>query len=316
VRLLKMKMKNQIIILMYHAVVRSPLEIYDWCFIDELSFRRQLKYLIKNFEIISLSEAVERIKNATIYRPSAVITFDDGFQNNYEIAFPILLEARAPATIFLITGLVNTDDTVWYCRLNRALAETKKASLELDGTKLDLSGTDAKARSSSAIKHKLKTYTHPQLLTRLQKIILELGADPDRPVEIGSPFRMLGHQEINKMVASGLIEFGAHTHSHAILSPLSPRQRYEEIIRSVNTIEELTERQCKFFAYPNGRPEDYDEDTIKILESCGVRASVTTIEGSNDEMTPLMELRRHAIGEDSVIYKSKREYLRQVWQRL
>ena len=92
-RLLGTQSRNQLMIFMYHAVVRSPIEVYDWCFIDEYSFRSQVKYLKKHFEVISLSEAVERLGNGKIYQPTTVITFDDGFQNNYDIVLVLLVNS-------------------------------------------------------------------------------------------------------------------------------------------------------------------------------------------------------------------------------
>jgi peptidoglycan/xylan/chitin deacetylase (PgdA/CDA1 family) len=299
--------RNQLVILMYHGVIRSPLEVYDWCFVDEASFRSQMKYLKRHFEVISLSAAVERLRNAKIHQPTAVITFDDGFQNNYDIAFPILRQAKLPATIFLVTRLVNTDNTIWFCYLNRSLAETQKTYLDWDGNRFNLSSAATKAMTSSTIQKKLKKYPHPQLLIELRKIVLELGDDPDRPIEIGSAFRMLSHEAISEMATSGLIEFGAHTHSHAILSLLSAKERYDEIERAVTAINKLTGHPCVFFAYPNGRTEDYNAETIEILKASGMHASVTAIEGSNDERTHKMELRRYGIGADLNLDKFKRK---------
>lgn len=299
--------RDQLIILMYHGVVQTPLKVYDWCFLDESSFRSQMKYLKSHFEVISLSGAAELLRNEEIHRPTAVITFDDGLQNNYDVAFPILREEGLPATIFLTTGLVNTNDTLWYCRLNLALSETNRHSLVWYGYNFHLSGLESKAETASAIEARLKELPHPKLLAELRKIILELGGDPDRPMEVGSPFRMLSHEMITEMAASGLIEFGAHTHSHAILSLLSPEERYEEIERSVAAIHELTGRTCELFAYPNGRAQDYNTETIEILEACGVRVSATAIDGSNDKMTPLMELRRYGIGPNIGMSRFKRK---------
>lgn len=288
--------RDQLIILMYHGVVQTPLKVYDWCFLDESSFRSQMKYLKSHFEVISLSSAAELLRNEGIHRPTAVITFDDGLQNNYDVAFPILREEGLPATIFLTTGLVNTNDTLWYCRLNLALSETNRHSLVWDGGSFDLSGPGLKAEAASVLEDRLKKFSHPALLSELRKIILDLGDDPDRPMEVGSPFRMLSHEMITEMAASGLIEFGAHTHSHAILSLLSTEERREEIESSITAVNELTGRPCKFFAYPNGRREDYNTEIIRLLESLGVRVSVTAIEGYNDETSSLMELRRCGIG--------------------
>jgi peptidoglycan/xylan/chitin deacetylase (PgdA/CDA1 family) len=293
-----MLFKNRLTIIMYHGIVKSPLKIYDWCFTDELSFLKQIEYLKRHFEIMHLSDAVERLRNGTIRRPAAVITFDDGYQNNFDVAFPILRRERIPATIFLNTGLINTNDTVWFCRVNLALSKTNRSSIEWNGFKFDLSTVALKGRASAAIQGSLKELPHSELLATLRKFILELDVDPDCSMEIGSPFRMLSENAIREMVSSELIEFGAHTHNHTILSRLSEEERRKEIRRSIHAIRELTGRQCKYFAYPNGGMQDYDIHAINDLKACGIQIAVTTIAGPNGTMTPTTELRRYGIGAD------------------
>jgi peptidoglycan/xylan/chitin deacetylase (PgdA/CDA1 family) len=288
--------RDQLTVIMYHGIIKEPLIIEDWCFVDEHSFRLQMEYLKRYFEIVSLSEAVGRMGRGEIRRPTAVITFDDGYQNNFEVAFPILKGERIPATIFLTTGLINTDDTVWYGRINLALSKTQRKYIEWNGFKFDLSRSDLKAKASAAIQESLKKLEHPKLMAALRKMTSELGDDPDCSIAMGSPFRMLDKKAIGEMAASGLIEFGAHTHRHSILSHLSDGERENEIRRSTDAVYELTGQRCKYFAYPNGRAEDYNSETIQDLKTCGVQAAVTTISGPNDPMTPVMELRRYGIG--------------------
>ncbi len=290
--------RDELTIIMYHGIIRSPLDVSDWCFVDVGSFQRQIEYLKRHFEILSLSEAIGRMRNGGMKRPTAVITFDDGYQNNFDVAFPILCAERIPATIFLATGLMNTRDTVWYCRLNLALSQTQRGSIEWNGFKFDLSTLDSKAQASAAIQERLKELEPSQLTTAIRNIILELGGDPDCSIETGSPFRMLDQAAMSEMLASGLIEFGAHGHQHMILSRLSAQERFDEIRRSVDAIQDLTGRPCRIFAYPNGRVEDYDPQSIRDLKSCGIEMAVTTISGPNHRMTPVMELRRYGIGAD------------------
>ena len=288
--------RHELTILMYHGIIRSPLAVTDWCFIDEGSFRMQIDYLKKHFEILSLSEAVEGMRHGGIKHPTAVITFDDGYQNNFDVAFPILYKEKIPATIFLATGLIDTNDTVWHCRLHSAVSKTQRPCIEWDGFECDLCTLDLKAKASAAIQENLKGLPHSQLMATVRSIILKLGGDPDYPVEIGSPFRMLSQRAILEMASSGLIEFGAHTHHHAILSRLSSVEQLNEIRRSVDAIHDLTGRPCKCFAYPNGRSNDYDSETTKHLEACGIQMAVTTIAGPNHTTTSAMELRRYGVG--------------------
>ena len=287
---------ERVTIVMYHAIVASPLPLPDWCFLDETSFRRQVDYLQAHFDVLSLSEAAERLRTSRIRRPTAVITFDDGFQSIRDVAWSILRERGVPATVFLATGLVGTTDTIWYCRLNRALSATRRGSLEYEGEGHDLSTPPARARASASLQARLKAKPHPRLLTELRRIVQDLGDDPGAPIEAGSPYRILGARAIAGMAASGLMEFGGHTRSHAILSLLSPQQREDEIDSSLAAVAELTGRPCRLFSYPNGRAQDYDAGAVKRLETRGVRAAVTTVPGANETATPSLELRRYGIG--------------------
>ena len=163
----KMAYRNELSIIMYHGIIKSPLAVSDWCFVNENSFRMQIEYLKSHFDVISLAEAVGRIREGGINHPTAVITFDDGYQNNFDVAFPILYKEEMPATIFLTTGLIDTNDTVWYCRLNLAVSQTRRALMKWNDFRFELSTRDLKARASAAIQGSLKKLPHSQLMARV-----------------------------------------------------------------------------------------------------------------------------------------------------
>ncbi len=253
----------------------------------------------KKFEVLSLSEAINKCQNGHIDHPIAVITFDDGYQNNFDIAFPILKEFGMPATIFLNTYYVDTDEMIWFCRLNKALTDTHKVSLKWDGQVYDISDCLKKEKVSAVLQAKLKEYPQSLLRKKLDILLAELEVSSNGAIPKDSPFRMLDSNSIKLMSESGLIRFGAHTHSHAILSLLPKRAQLDQIINSVKTVEKLTGRSCETFSYPNGRAKDFNSDTISLLKDCGIRYAVTTIPGGNSRETPCFELRRYGIGADS-----------------
>ena len=288
--------RDGLTIVAYHAVVESPLPVWDWCFIDRASFRNQMLYLRENFAVLPMSEAVERMRHGGIRCPTAVITFDDGYQNNHDVAFPVIRELGLPATVFLNTRFIDSPETIWFCRLNRALGDTAATLLEYGGTVFPTRDILERARTSAILQERLKGLAHPRLLQEVRRIIARLGLDPSRSVDEGSPYRILSAESIAEMAASGHIEFGAHTHSHAILSRLSVAEQEEEIAASVEKVGRLTGRRCRLFAYPNGRPQDYDEGTVDILRANGVRAAVTSVPGPNLASTSPYHLRRYGIG--------------------
>ncbi len=258
--------KNQLTILMYHGVVRASPPVADWCLITREAFGRQMDYLSQRFEVLPLVDAATVLASGAIRCPTAAITFDNGYQNNFDVAFPILRERELPATIFLNTGLVGGDQTVWFGRLNTALARTDKKSVAWRNMHYDISFPAARAAAWQAA---LKELEHEELLRQSADLIETLGSVPDWPVEPQSPYRMLDRESIQTMADSGLIEFGAHTYTHTILTRVSPQTAREEIEMSVRAIQELTGKPCRVFAYPNGRAEDYDDKAMENIEKAG-----------------------------------------------
>ena len=283
---------------MYHAVVASPLRVPDWCCLDVERFAAQMAHLSANYEIVPLETVPRRLGEPGRGRPSIAITFDDGFLNNWEVAWPVLREARIPATIFLVTGLIGTSDTLWWCRLHHAIEDTNVTALEWNEVRYDMTSTTARANASKALQAAMKGLSRDRLRLELGAIAAALGVDIETPLSRSSPFHMLDWSAVAEMTGSGLIDVGAHTDSHAILSLLTPEEQRREIDQSISRIEEVTGRPCRLFAYPNGRRGDYDAATLELVGRLGVHACVTTEEGHNDITTDPLQLRRYGIGND------------------
>ena len=126
-------------ILMYHGVVNAPLEVPDPCMVQLDDFQSQMRYLKRHFDVLPLREAMQRRLSRNIDRPTIVITFDDGYQNNCDIALPILEELQLPATIYLATGFLSTDSTIWTGQLQHAFAATQLKQLTWHGETWDTS---------------------------------------------------------------------------------------------------------------------------------------------------------------------------------
>ncbi|MBA3014649.1 MAG: polysaccharide deacetylase family protein, partial [Proteobacteria bacterium] len=301
----KLLHRKGLTILSYHGVTKTPMPFEEWCFVEASQFRKHVSYLRDRFDLVPLSTAIQMLDQGTIRRPTAVITFDDGFQNNYDIAFPVLQEFNAPATIFLVTDRIGTDRTLWFCRIYMALAETKITSLSWEGQRFNLTTPAGKAKASKWLQNAFKGLPFDRLLHELANLQKILGVERDSPVSRNSPFRMLDPTSIRTMKDSGLIEFGGHTHTHAILSRLTPDKQYEQITLSKHGVEQHTDLTCRFFAYPNGAPSDHDSTTTRILTHCGIIAAVNMEHGLNYQDTHHLHLYRFGIGADTCFPRFK-----------
>ena len=285
---------NRLTVLMYHGVVVETPEVPDGCYLHVSEFARQMGYLARHFEVVPLREGWRR-RGERASKPLAAVTFDDGLQSCHDVAFPLLERLDLPATVFLVTDIVGTGKTAWFCRLHRALTETGELDLDWAGCLFDLSEPIARARANRAISHRLKSL-HPVMLeSELVTIERRLGVQVNPIVAADSRYRILDPEAIRGMVATGLIDFGAHTATHAIVSRLTEDEKWHEIGSSLEATAGLTGKPCKLFAYPNGGPTDYDAASIEMLRKSGVEIAVTAYNGLITEATPVFEVPRAAV---------------------
>ncbi len=289
---------ERLAVLMYHGIVREPLSVPDWCFLDEYEFRTQMEFLAEHFRVVPLSEAPHALA-AVNGEPVVALTFDDGFQSFAKFAYPILERLSLPATVFLPTDFVDTERRIWFCEVHRAIAMTSQASITWEGNRYDLSTIAAREIASAEIQAGLKKHPQDRLFRELEDITSQLRDEDARSGPDDDAYRLLQSAEVKAFAARGLVTFGAHTGSHAILSLLRPSERLEEIRRSILDVGEWTGRPCDTFAYPNGRASDYTADCVEILRDLGVRIGVSTEHGGNGSRQSLLELKRYGVGADT-----------------
>lgn len=289
---------NRLIILNYHSVVEDSPIIPDWCTILKSQFEEQLHAIKENFIVLPLIEGIERCKENRLEGPSIAITFDDGYQNNFDFAFPLLQKMQVPSTIFLTTDFVDSSNILWFNRLRNALEQTDRRAVQWRGHEYSLQTIQEKSVVLSIVESGLKIIPHPMLLQEVERLIEYLVEPNSLQDGLDSPYSMLNAEQISIMQDSGLVSFGAHTAQHAILSRISPEEQLDQINLSVKRVAELTGCKCQVFAYPNGGKNDFDAGVYDLLLSQGVKYAVTMVSGFNTHTTPELELKRIGIGND------------------
>lgn len=262
--------KSQISILVYHRVGDSTDE---WSLnpLCEKIFEYHVKYLSRNnFEIVSLNDLSEMITYGTLPKKAAVITFDDGYKDNYEVAFPILKKYNAPATIFLATGPVEEKKLFWWDLVNYVLFHTDKESIDIkDIGTYQLSCDEDRSNAGLNIQEKLKKVDNNKKESLIDELINL--TDVNIPEKLGNKY-VLSWKEIKRMNKNS-IEFGAHTVNHPILTNVSLDEAKWEILNSKNSIEENLGTDVNSFAYPNG---DFNDNISSLVENIGFNSSVST----------------------------------------
>lgn len=296
----------QLLILMYHRILprddaRSLLEEPGMVVTPE-TFSKHLGILAEYFEFVSLSHWLERRNHGQTLPPKAcAITFDDGWADNYEYAFPILQQHQVPATIFLVADMIGTTRMFWPERLAR-LANV--VSLEAPGhwndpvlawlrdAKTDF-GFSASAPTTEQITQLIAHAKHlsdAQVHERIDAAQAKLGITLE-----STQASLLNWDEITTMVRSGLVEMGSHTCNHIRLNDETPIELTQrEIVESKHIIEQHVSQDIKTFCFPNG---DYSETALRLVNDNYVGA-VTTQSSWNSAQTDSHLLQRIGVHQD------------------
>jgi len=282
-------MLNRCYIIMYHMIPEKPEGFPGE--VTKGDFETHIAHLARNYTIISLNEFVGKIRKRESLAGCVVITFDDGFKDNYQNAYPVLKRYNAPATIFLTTGRIEDGEAPWFIKFRHLFMKTEKSYLKfsLNDVMLDLplaTRMEKKAAATKVMLH-LQKLPDSQRIEIADKLCKELAVDDSKEIE----GLMLSWDEIREMSENG-IDFGAHTINHPVLSRLPVGKAEEEIAQSKLIIEKKLGRQVTSFAYPFGKKDQYNEDTIKILKKLSFDCAVTTELGPTDLNADLFEVNR------------------------
>jgi peptidoglycan/xylan/chitin deacetylase (PgdA/CDA1 family) len=231
-------------------------------------------------------------------RASVLITFDDGYLDNYTLAFPILRSHGIQGVFFLPTAFVGTTKVPWWDAIAYLIKKSRRKSIGLDyphPAAFDLENEGA-ARVSMQVLHRFiqPDVTDPgRFIADLEKV-----CETRRPE--GSADRLfMNWEEAREMQQSGMA-FGSHTHTHEILSKLAPAQQREELFSSREILERELGRQIDTLAYPVGQRYCFSEDTVEALKETGYRAAFSFYGGLNrpGQMQPF-DIRRYSVGDQS-----------------
>jgi peptidoglycan/xylan/chitin deacetylase (PgdA/CDA1 family) len=256
---------------------------------------------------MDLEELVARGTRGDLPERAVAITFDDGYEDNYRHAFPLLRKFGLPATIFIASAAVNNRLPLWHDRVFDAFrfAQAKRARLRSWHEFEIVLESEDWARQS--LRRFLQRAKYLPCQTRLALVDeLEQALDPDA---CGHPrASMLTWEQMREMQAHG-IRFGSHTVTHPILTCVDEQQLRDELFNSKAELEARLAEKVTGFAYPNGKPDDYNEEVKKVLRSACYSWAVTTNLGFNTSHQDRFELKRGQPWEEDVDFFRMRFFL-------
>lgn len=278
-----LKLKNNAIVLMYHRVLPS-LESsesfsHDGIVINNRIFAKHIAYLKKHFNLLNVDEFNHCLSNNSFSKYSCLITFDDGWKDNYTYAYRILQEHNAPAVIFLACNYIGKEKLFWQediCHKINLLIDNKANLAELgdalNAVELDRKNTNNRSQNIKLLVNKLKKITPTERTSTIEKINnlfetnqLSINSNVDN---------FMDWNNVSKM--TDLIKFGSHTMNHTILTEVNDQKIAEELNDSKKTLEGFLGQEIKYIAYPNG---NYNPKIIDITKASGYALAFTTNRG-------------------------------------
>jgi peptidoglycan/xylan/chitin deacetylase (PgdA/CDA1 family) len=295
-------------IVCYHRVVedfeRSATGTIPSMLISTRMLERQIDWLAKRFEIMSLDELGARLENGRPFqKPAGAITFDDGYGDVYRHAYPILKRKGIPAGFFVVTGLVDTRRPQLFDRLYLLLRtfQRRRAPLGLTlGRALESVGTGAAEltrlhlmaddpfRVMTAV---LTTFPRRQVEMAITALENELPFNSDLLDEM-TP---LTWENIETMHRGGM-SIGSHTNSHLLLTSETLETAKRELVESKRLLESHL-KTARHFAYPDGR---FNAAVVQAVRQAGY-AFGYSICNSRDQENPLLTIPRKVLWERSCV---------------
>ncbi len=278
--------RNRLTILIFHRVLCAP----DPIFPDEPDAARfdEMMFWIKSwFNVISLDAAVDAIKSGKIPPRTAVITFDDGYADNHDVALPILQKYGLPATFFIATGFID-GGRMWNDTIIESIRHCQTPSLDLDMLKLGCYKIATPEQKRTAIENLIAQIKYLPLAERIQRT--ERIAEASQMPLVDD--LMMTSAKIRALRDAGM-QIGAHTVSHPILARTDIETARDEIAASKHTLEDLLGQKIQTFAYPNGKlGVDFLPEHPKLVKELGFSAAVSTTWGVGSPTCDLFQLPR------------------------
>ena len=293
------------VILTYHRVLEKWEPTLDYSQpgmgVTVSTFERQLSFLEQYFEIVPLGTLLDdETVRRPARRPRCVITFDDGWRDNYDLAFPILRKRAVPATIFLTTDFIGTDRVFWHTELlylllhgqlspflgsDLALASYPKTVRDCLRRCAGRTRVSCAADTDDVIETVKATCDEGMIQDLIQRLTRAAGLR--RPFFAERRF-FLDWDQVREMAANGF-EIGSHGCSHRIMTRLSTHEATQELLRSKAEIEARVGRAVRHFAFPN---EDANETLAGFAAQAGYRTACIGGAGEGRATSGIRAVRR------------------------
>jgi peptidoglycan/xylan/chitin deacetylase (PgdA/CDA1 family) len=284
-------LRKKAVVLMYHRVLtseeRSRTGSHPGIVVDCKAFEKQMTMLRRRFKVLTADEFVERMECKVPFdNASCLITFDDGWRDNFTHALPVLEQNGLPALVFLPVNFIGTRRLFWQESLTSLTLQAVLQGRSESGRRgrfrqvlspvcldsmVDLPDHDPRPAIMEAVRRQ-KSLDRSVIDATLASLADELGSREDGHECLDG---FLDWEQVNNMAGRG-VSFGGHGAEHRILTLVSPGEARDEIRTAKSVIEGHLKKAVPTFSYPNG---NWSTDVAMLVKESGYRLAFTTEPG-------------------------------------
>jgi peptidoglycan/xylan/chitin deacetylase (PgdA/CDA1 family) len=279
-----------LVVLTYHRIAEPGAEPFYDPVISATpeSFQAQIEWLRSHVRILTLDELVTWFDTGSSGRePVAMVTFDDGYRDNFDVAVPILRAGNVPATFFIPTGFLDSPRLPWWDHVAYVIKQTRARRLMLERSRngdapplaIDL---DLMPRTE-AIMTIIRAFLDESIADDhwfLDQLAARAEVDMDAE-SLGRSLFMTWEQVRQLADSNAGLTIGSHGHSHQRLARLDDDSQRSELAESKRILEARLGREVAALAYPYGWPGTYTAETKALAASAGYRLAFASREGTN-----------------------------------
>jgi peptidoglycan/xylan/chitin deacetylase (PgdA/CDA1 family) len=269
------------ILMLHHVRPRRP-ERFQPNRLLEITprFLRKVIDLLRRsgLDIVSLDEMHRRLTERDFSRRFVCLTFDDGYRDNLEYAYPLLKEAGLPFALYVATSFPDRVGELWWLALEAVIARNNRIGLVIDGRNRTFAcGTVAEKRG---LYNELYWWLRGRPTeAEMRAIVRNLAACYAVDIAAFCRDECMDWQELAMLAADPLVTIGAHTVNHPMLAKIPENAVGTEIGMSRAVIEAALGVKPRHFAYPVGDPTSAGEREFAIAAALGFKTAVTTRPG-------------------------------------
>ncbi|NNM23550.1 MAG: polysaccharide deacetylase family protein [Flavobacteriaceae bacterium] len=273
-------------ILFFHKVVENKrsgerVSLMEANEIEVDFLEKIILYVRKNgYQIISLDEMSARLDNPGKGKSKFVVfTFDDGYIDNYTLAYPVFKKHQAPFTIYLTNCFPNRSAKIWWYMLEDILLEQEEISIRVRDELRNFRCKKPKEMETAFVAIRdlfINASPNDQL-----ELIDQLAGKYNKSIMAYVEAEALSWNEIEKLSSDPLVTLAGHTMNHITLNKVNSEEALAEIMDSKVEIESKIQQEVFHFAYPFGTRNEVNEPEVALVAESGAFKTATTTRMGN-----------------------------------